>query len=156
MPPRRIPSHPEELESAITHYYAAMEQLALKLAQILALGLRLPKHHFIDMMDHHQCALRLINYPNLTERSQPGQLRAGAHTDYGAFTILKCAGPGLQVKHDRMTEGWVDVPSFDSEDVFIINLGDMMQRWTNGKHATHNLLRNPGGSLARVSATGSR
>lgn len=131
---RRIPHSPIEFESAIKNYYEAMEQLALSLAQAMALGLELPRNHFVDKMDRHQSALRLLNYPNVTEPTPPGQLRAGAHTDYGAFTILKSGGPGLQVKRDQTSDSWVDVPTFDSEDVFIINLGDMMQRWTNGKY----------------------
>ncbi|KAI2489442.1 iron ascorbate-dependent oxidoreductase [Fragilaria crotonensis] len=90
-----------------------------------------PSNPASDKMDRHQSALRLLNYPNVTEPTPPGQLRAGAHTDYGAFTILKSGGPGLQVKRDQTSDSWVDVPTFDSEDVFIINLGDMMQRWTN-------------------------
>jgi isopenicillin N synthase-like dioxygenase len=68
-------------------------------------------------------------------------LRAGAHTDYGALTILKSGGPGLQVKKDVMgadgdgTEDhheWVDVP--DLPNSYIINLGDLMQQWTNGTY----------------------
>ncbi|KAI2506435.1 iron ascorbate-dependent oxidoreductase [Fragilaria crotonensis] len=131
MPARRIPHSPVDFESAIKNYYEAMEQLALSLAQVMALGLELSRNHFVDKMDRHQSALRLLNYPNVTEPTPPGQLRAGAHTDYGAFTILKSGGPGLQVKRDQTSDSWVDVPTFDSEDVFIINLGDMMQRWTN-------------------------
>lgn len=134
MPPRRIPQRPAELEASIKNYYVAMEQLAFTLAQVMALGLGLPRNYFVDKMDHHQCALRLLNYPNVTEPVLPGQLRAGAHTDYGAFTILKSGGSGLQVKRDQTMDLWVDVPTFESEDVFIINLGDMMQRWTNGTY----------------------
>jgi isopenicillin N synthase-like dioxygenase len=133
MPARRIPLRPAGFELAITNYYEAMEQLAFNLAQIMALGLELNRKHFVNKMDRHHSALRLLNYPNVTEPSPPGQLRAGAHTDYGAFTILKSGGPGLQVKRDQTMDSWVDVPTFDAEDVFIINLGDLMQRWTNGK-----------------------
>ena len=65
----------------------------------------------------------------------PGQLRAGAHTDYGVLTILKSGGPGLQAKKDEGNgpeeERWIDIPFV--EDAFIINIGDLMQRWTNGK-----------------------
>jgi isopenicillin N synthase-like dioxygenase len=133
MPPRRIPSKPVGFEGAITSYYQSMEKLAIMLLQIMALGLDLPENWFIDKMDHHCSALRLLNYPNLEIPVQPGQLRAGAHTDYGALTILKSGGPGLQVKRDQTSDSWVNVPTFDSNNVFIINLGDMMQRWTNGK-----------------------
>lgn len=132
MPPRRIPSHPPAMKVHITSYYEAMENLALKILQIMARGLDLPPQWFEDKMDHHQCALRLLNYPNLTQAAYPGQLRAGAHTDYGIITILRSGGPGLQVKKDISGDDWVSVPDF-ARDVFIINLGDLMQRWTNGK-----------------------
>ena len=65
----------------------------------------------------------------------PGQIRAGAHTDYGALTILKSSGLGLQVKPDDGNFDdqlpWIDVPYL--ADAFVINLGDLMARWTNGK-----------------------
>eukprot|EP01034_Spumella_vulgaris_P038069 gene38069-46976_t len=59
----------------------------------------------------------------------PGQLRASAHTDYGTITILKSDGPGLQVSKDKSPPTWVDVPHV--EGGFIVNLGDLMRRWTN-------------------------
>ena len=68
-------------------------------------------------------------------------IRAGAHTDYGAMTILKSGGPGLQLQlassstdETNNTDNsplWIDVPHL--EDAFIINLGDLMQRWTNDR-----------------------
>jgi len=65
----------------------------------------------------------------------PGQIRAGAHTDYGALTILKSGGLGLQVKPDDGNFDdqlpWIDVPYL--ADAFVINLGDLMARWTNDK-----------------------
>ena len=63
---------------------------------------------------------------------EPGQLRAGAHTDYGSLTILKSGGPGLQVAKDVDGEpSWVNVPHVPSG--FVINLGDLMRRWTNDR-----------------------
>ena len=76
-----------------------------------------------------QSPLRVRNYPALEEPPAPGQLRAGAHSDYGSLTILKAedkAG-GLQVRNQA--GAWVDVPIL--ADCFIVNLGDLMARWTN-------------------------
>jgi isopenicillin N synthase-like dioxygenase len=61
----------------------------------------------------------------------PGQLRASAHTDYGTITILKTDAAGLQVSKDTDSPDWVDVPYVPSG--YIINLGDLMARWTNDK-----------------------
>ena len=59
----------------------------------------------------------------------------------GAMTILKSGGPGLQLKLANNNEtnntttddssSWIDVPHL--EGAFIVNLGDLMQRWTNDR-----------------------
>ena len=64
----------------------------------------------------------------------PDQLRTGAHTDYGAMTILAStdAQGGLEV---QMPDGqWRAVQAQPGE--FVVNLGDMMARWTNDKWAS--------------------
>ena len=132
MPPRRCPDRPLHFKTALETYYEEMEKLAKRLLRIFAIALELPSHWFENKFDRHQSALRLLNYPFLHDKPLPGQLRAGEHTDYGALTILKSGGPGLQV---RRKDEWVDVPYL--EDAFIINIGDLMQRWTNGMQKTH-------------------
>jgi len=131
MPARRFPSEPKEFKDALEAYYSEMEKLSLTVLKIFAVALDLPEDWFQNKMDHHMSALRILNYyPVDLRRVQPGALRASAHTDYGALTILRSGGPGLQVKKDNAMDEWIDVPMLP--DVFIINLGDLMQRWTNG------------------------
>eukprot|EP00521_Asterionellopsis_glacialis_P007734 CAMPEP_0195282952 /NCGR_PEP_ID=MMETSP0707-20130614/1647_1 /TAXON_ID=33640 /ORGANISM="Asterionellopsis glacialis, Strain CCMP134" /LENGTH=351 /DNA_ID=CAMNT_0040342037 /DNA_START=52 /DNA_END=1107 /DNA_ORIENTATION=+ len=136
MPPRRLPSNPKQMKHAYEKYYTAMEELARTLLRIFAVSLDLPQSWFDNKFDHHMCALRTLNYPPLDKEPLAGQLRAGAHTDYGALTILKSGGPGLQVTKDSKStppdqQEWIDVPYLPN--AFIINLGDLMQRWTNDK-----------------------
>jgi isopenicillin N synthase-like dioxygenase len=75
--------------------------------------------------------LRAINYPAQTEAPLPGQLRAGAHSDYGTLTILLSENVtgGLQVLDKSGV--WLDVVS--SPGAFVVNIGDMMQVWTNDR-----------------------
>ena len=138
MPPRRYPvDGSTSFENSLNDYYESMEQLAAVLFRGFALALELDEDWFTCRgrfdRDGHQCALRILAYPHL--KFEPGStiIRAGAHTDYGAFTILKSGGPGLQLNlsGDGAEESWFDVPHLD--DAFIINLGDLMQRWTNDK-----------------------
>jgi isopenicillin N synthase-like dioxygenase len=76
--------------------------------------------------------MRALNYPSLDGQTpEPSRIRASAHTDYGTVTILKSGGPGLQVSKDRDPPTWVDVPYL--EDALIVNLGDLMRRWTNDR-----------------------
>ena len=58
-----------------------------------------------------------------------GLFGCGAHSDYGMLTILTTdEQPGLQI---LMDDHWVDVPP--NKDHLIINLGDMLHRWTNAR-----------------------
>lgn len=127
--PNLWPEHPAELREVWTAYFLAMGELAQTLMRIFALALRLPEHHFDAQLTHHISRLRVRNYPAQTVPPQPGQIRAGAHSDYGSLTILATEDKpgGLQVCN---FEGqWRDVPIVP--DCFIVNIGDLMARWTN-------------------------
>ena len=136
MPSRIFPPDQPEFENTLTEYYNAMESLAVTLFRGFALALGLESDWFLntDLFDSkaHQCALRILNYPPLRfHKNDDAVIRAGAHTDYGAMTILLSGGPGLQLCLDPENEIWIDVPHI--EGAFIINLGDLMQRWTNDR-----------------------
>jgi isopenicillin N synthase-like dioxygenase len=129
MPPRRFLTNLPGFQAALEDYYREMEKLSNILLQVFALALKLPtRHWFDDKMDHHMSALRLLNYSPMPQPQAQQSVRAGAHTDYGVLTILKTGGPGLQV---QTKDKWINVPHM--EDAFVLNLGDLMQRWTNGE-----------------------
>ena len=131
IPAPRFPPNATAFESATMTYYQSMEKLSAALMRGFALALDLEENWFVDKNDRHASTLRSLNYPTVSgmKPPKPGQMRASAHTDYGVLTILKSGGPGLQVK---LLDGkWHDAPFL--EDAFIINLGDLMSRWTNDK-----------------------
>lgn len=131
-PERIFPEVPVQFANAWTVYYDDMAILASKLLGAFALALDLEETFFNKFIDHHASALRALNYPHL-EGYVPvsGQLRASAHTDYGTITILRSDAPGLQVSKDKDPPNWQDVPFV--KDGLIVNLGDLMKRWTNDK-----------------------
>jgi isopenicillin N synthase-like dioxygenase len=132
-PARIFPANPADFEEAWTVYYETLTQLARRILIGFALALNLEESFFENFIGHHASALRAINYPAIAPDVEvlPGQLRASAHTDYGTITILRTDGPGLQVSKDSDNPTWHDVPFI--ENAFIINLGDLMRRWTNDK-----------------------
>lgn len=132
MPPRRMPATPEGFSEAWEEYYEQANGLAQNLLRAFALALDLPEDWFVSKTDKHISALRANNYPDQSGIDVPeGAIRCSAHTDYGTVTILKSGGPGLQVSKDKGNPVWHNVPFV--KDAFVINLGDLMRRWTNDK-----------------------
>jgi isopenicillin N synthase-like dioxygenase len=124
-----LPTEPPGLDTALVDMYRAFERLAADLLRVFAVALDMPEDHFAPLIDRHFSILGAHHYPALTEPPQPGQLRAGEHTDFGALTILAMteARGGLQA---RMRDGrWLPVQPGPGE--LVVNLGDMMERWTN-------------------------
>jgi isopenicillin N synthase-like dioxygenase len=149
--PNVWPERPAALRAIYTDYYRAMEGLAGRLMGAFALALELREDFFHDKTDRHISGIRVINYPDQPEAPAAGQLRAGAHSDYGALTILKAENVpgGLEVLN--RAGDWVAVaPVADS---FVINLGDLMMHWTNDRWiSTLHRVANP----PRDAALGSR
>ena len=130
--PNLWPTAPENLRSRMLAYWNSMETLMRILAEALAISLSLPGDTFADLLDHtHTSQLRLLHYPAVRGDAEPGQLRAGAHTDVGMMTILRNdpVPGGLQIK---MRDGsWVDAPAV--HDSYILNIGDLLMRWSNDR-----------------------
>jgi isopenicillin N synthase-like dioxygenase len=143
-----------ELRPAWEAYYRTMAGLAARLMAAFARALGLPDSFFTPFIDHHGSAMRMVNYPHQDRPPPPGALRAGAHSDYGTLTILRQDdGPGgLEVEdvHRR----WVPVPFHAGS--FVVNVGDLMARWTNDRwrstlHRVVNPALEPGRSNRRTS-----
>jgi len=141
--PNRWPEHLPGFKDTMETYLAAMHALARQLTGAIALSLDLPEDHFAAFCEEPIAALRLVRYP-------PEGATAGAHTDFGALTLLlKDRAGGLQV-FDRATKGWIDAPPFPGS--FVVNLGDLFERWTNKRYRStpHRVVHPPG--LERFSA----
>lgn len=125
------PAEPPGFRDAMLAYYRELSGLAGRLMRLFALGLGLPESFFDGRIDRAISALRLLNYPDQPVAPEPGQLRAGAHTDYGSLTILlpQDAPGGLEVQ--GLDGTWYAVPTVPGG--FVVNLGDLMARWTNDR-----------------------
>ena len=126
------PAGMDAFRQTLMDYYDAARGLATGLHRAIALDLGLPEGHFAAMLDDPIAILRLLRYP--PARGVPGEIGAGAHSDYGSLTLLLTDGTaGLQVR-PRGSDTWVDVPHVDG--AFVVNLGDLLMRWTNDVYAS--------------------
>jgi len=129
--PNVWPAAPAGFAPAATVYYRAMSDLVCTLMRLAGLALSVGETFFDDKVDRSIGTMRLNYYPAQAAPPAPGQLRAGAHTDYGGFTILsgEDVPGGLQV---RTRDGrWVDVATTPTR--FVVNIGDLLMRWTNDR-----------------------
>ena len=130
--PNRWPARLATMEPAFHSYYDAMAGLVSRVMAAMAIGLGLDAGWFEPFIDRHTSALRALHYPDLSgQHVEPGQLRAGAHTDYGTLTLLRQddAPGGLQLR--GADDEWHDVPAVPG--AFVVNVGDALQRWTNDR-----------------------
>jgi isopenicillin N synthase-like dioxygenase len=131
--PNVFPGEVPELEGLLTDYLRRMRTLADELLVVCATALGLEADFFTAHADHPSYAMNINWYPSLATlgHPKPGQFRIGPHTDWGTVTILdrqRGAG-GLQV---YTPDGrWEDPPYV--EDSFIVNIGDLLARWTSDR-----------------------
>ena len=127
-PDNKWPLEVPELRAAWLALYQAMDGVAAQLMRIFALALDLPPAFFDDKIDKNISCLRALNYPEQPEAPLPGQLRAGAHTDYGSITLLTMDGApgGLEV---FINGTWHPVSA--PPGALVTNIGDLMAQWTN-------------------------
>ena len=116
-------------KSAMQDCYDACEALSRQLMQAFALSLSLPEDYFDRWLNEPMATLSPLRYPPLQAADQ---LSAGAHTDFGCLTLLMQKDqPGLEIE---TASGWLAIPCLPDQSV--VNIGDMMQRWTNGQYAS--------------------
>ena len=119
----------DNFKDTVERYWYAAKALNQKLFQALEEILELPE----KTISAHSgpkapCTLRLLNYPANTGPQDDTHVGISAHTDFECCTLMYQTAEGLELT-DR-TGRWVKTPP--KSDEFIVILGDMLERWTNG------------------------
>ena len=133
-----------ELRRAVDDWLAAVRPVADAVMRGIAIGLGLPG----DWFEHHitddpTVLFRIFRYPTLADNAVTDEWGVGEHTDYGLLTLLaQDEAGGLEV---RTPDGcWIEVPA--EPDVLVCNLGDMLDRLTQGRYrSTPHRVRNVSG-----------
>lgn len=139
-----------ELRPVLLRHHAACDRVAQAILRAIALSLGFEADRFAPFFDRHSGFVRLNRYPRCDDPAPPdadwfperGHLGVHHHTDAGAITLLY---------QDRVAglQAWLDdrfVVVEPVEGAFTVNLGDMLQVWSNDRYRSpiHRVLASAG------------
>ncbi|MFM1998551.1 MAG: hypothetical protein RL204_498 [Bacteroidota bacterium] len=135
------PESMPEFKEVTMEVYRTFEKTGRDLLRAIAQYLELDENYFDEKIHNGNSILRLLHYYPVQDISQvpEGAVRAGAHEDINLITLLMGASAaGLQAQ--KMDGTWLDVSPEPNQ--IVINMGDMLQRLTNGKlkSTTHRVI----------------
>ena len=135
--PDEVPGFKETFQEL----FQAFDQAGLKVLRAIARYLKVDEDYFTDTVRDGNSVMRLLHYPAQAEPTG-NHIRAGAHEDINTITLLlgaEEAGLELKTKDGR----WIPVSPKPGE--LVVNIGDMLQRLTNGvlRSTTHRVVNPP-------------
>jgi isopenicillin N synthase-like dioxygenase len=111
----------------IVDYSQTMERLVQKMVRIYARALDLPAQYFDAAFQDPQYSLRMTHYPH-QDGPVVDEFGLAPHTDTSFLTLLAPNDvPGLSIR--SQSGRWIEAPAI--EDAYVVNGGQMLQRWTN-------------------------
>lgn len=129
----RWPRQPANLREAMNAYLADIEKLAAVLGQCFAEALGQADDFYATRFARPTSRLKLNHYPPQHNPETVDNIGVIPHTDSGAFTILwQDANGGLEVR--SKSGEWVGAPPIDGS--FVVNIGDILQYWSNGRYSS--------------------
>ena len=139
--PNQWPDWIPGFREGVQTYYQTLMGLGRTLFEAFAVALDLPADFFLSRISKAPSQLRLLHYPANDLPMNNDNLGIGAHSDFECFTILHQLAPGLQVMN--VADEWVAAPPIAGS--FIVNIGDLLEGWTNGRFkATQHRVVNTG------------
>jgi isopenicillin N synthase-like dioxygenase len=149
MAPNIWPDEVEGFKETMSALFAAFETAGGRVLEAIALHLGRPRDFFAASVEDGNSVMRLLHYPPLGDDAPEGAIRAAAHGDINTITLLlgaEEAGLELLTKQGE----WLPIPA--TKGALVINVGDMLERQTNGRlrSTTHRVV-NPRGEAARRS-----
>lgn len=149
MAPNIWPSEVPGFRETFEELYAAFDKAGDTILRAIALHLGLAEDFFVATVEDGNSVMRLLHYPPLDSAEAEGAIRAAAHGDINTITLLLGAEEaGLELLTRQGDWLAIDPP----EGALVVNIGDMLDRLTNGKlrSTTHRVVNPKGESAHRA------
>jgi len=129
----RWPDQPASLRVQMSAYLDAIEKVAGLLGRSFARALEQPDEFYASKFARPASRLKLNHYPPQQNPQRVDNIGVVPHSDSGAFTILwQDVNGGLEVQ--SKSGEWVGAPPLDNS--FVVNIGDILQYWSNGRYSS--------------------
>jgi len=128
--PNQWPAWLPDFQPVVQRYHDTMIAVGMRLVELIAEGLGAPADELALNFEPPTTWLRLLHYPPRPPAAADDLYGSAPHCDFGFVTILAQDNVGgLQVQ--GVDGQWLDVPPV--EGAFVMNVGDMLHRWSNGR-----------------------
>jgi isopenicillin N synthase-like dioxygenase len=129
--PNQWPDFLPDLQTSAMTYFEHAHGVAHYLMQGFAIGLGLEPDFFLRTASRPLSRASFVFYPPQPAEMGQNQFGVGPHTDFGVLTVLcQDSVGGLQVQDSN--GDWVEAPPI--EGTLIVNVADLLARWTNGAY----------------------
>lgn len=134
------PTDQTQFRHALLNYSEQIRKIGDLLLQIVARSLNAPADFFAAYYQRPMLRGQLLRYPPTLAGSE--RFGVAPHSDFGCITLLLQETDGLEV---QFPDGrWVAAPPL--EHTLIINIGDLLERWSNRQlPSTRHRVRNLSG-----------
>lgn len=165
--PNLWPESPADLKAVYLDYIAQLRRVGEALVRGMGVALDLGKpvpgadngvedeEVFVRNTDESFWVMRMIGYPKLDtplkQGEDPTEFSCGEHTDYGCVTLL-LADPTPGALQVLLKDGKTWLNADPVPGCFVVNIGDMIERWTNGlwKSTRHRVIHRGDGYRVSV------
>ena len=141
--PNRWPATQPGLRQACNAYFDACHRIAWQMMRAFAVALEIEEDYFVRRIAKPVSRGTAVYYPSQPPESEEEQFGVAPHTDYGCITFVYQANVGGLEVYSRERE-WVLAHRI--EDSFVVNVGDLLARWTNDRFRStpHGVLNDSG------------
>ena len=141
--PNQWPSAPPGFRADVERYFHAVRSVGTALLRAFAVSLGSGPDFFAPHYARPMARGQLIHYPAPPADAADDLFGVAPHSDFGCITLLYQEMPGLEVLTRR--GDWIAAPPIAG--TLVINIGDLLERWTNGRlpSTTHRVRNTSGG-----------
>lgn len=132
--PNQWPQDYPWLREAAETYFNETMALGERLLRLLARALDLDEGFFLQFTKKPMVQMRLFHYPPQPPVSPENAFGVAPHTDYGMLTLL-AQDPIGGLELQKRDGEWIAAPYIDG--TLVINIGDLLQRWTNDLYVSN-------------------